>query len=299
MTKLRWILSALILFLFAVVAHSRGTAGTAIQAGSGTGTGSGSGQGSGSVRSSNSTGVVGGIFRGFTVPGLFGVKGHPFSADVIDETDQFLADGKHIHRETHGKIFRDSAGRSRIENEYGGMMSGSKPLVYIQIFDPVQNTSISHDPQPQGSTVHRFWGRSVAGTVFKPPRPATRSAQPGTLPATGVAQAPVQTMRDMQGPRSPGRLTHEDLGTMEIEGFIVRGTRFTNTSSAGSTGNDQPETTANERWFSDELKLELLTKSVSPKSGQHTWKVVNIRRGDPDPLVFQVPADYTVKEQHQ
>jgi len=26
-------------------------------------------------------------------------------------------------------------------------------------------------------------------------------------------------------------------------------------------------------------------------------KLVNIRNGDPDPLLFQVPLDYTVKEQ--
>jgi hypothetical protein len=86
---------------------------------------------------------------------------------------------------------------------------------------------------------------------------------------------------------------------MEIDGFTVRGTRFTNTFPAGSRGNDQPMTTTNERWYSDELRLELLTKSSSPESGQHTRKLVNISSGDPDPLVFQVPADYTVREQQQ
>jgi hypothetical protein len=42
--------------------------------------------------------------------------------------------------------------------------------------------------------------------------------------------------------------------------------------------------------------VDLLTKSESPELGQHTHKLVNIRAGDPDPLLFQVPADYTVKE---
>jgi hypothetical protein len=55
-------------------------------------------------------------------------------------------------------------------------------------------------------------------------------------------------------------------------------------------------TTITERWFSAELQVDLLTKSESPELGQHTHKLVNIRAGDPDPLLFQVPADYTVKE---
>jgi hypothetical protein len=56
-------------------------------------------------------------------------------------------------------------------------------------------------------------------------------------------------------------------------------------------------TNTSEHWFSDDLKVELLTKSEGPQSGKHIHKLVNIHIGDPDPLLFQVPADYTVKEQ--
>jgi hypothetical protein len=295
--KLSSILSVFALFLFAVVAHAQGTVVTSVQVGDGAGSGSGAEQGSGSVRSSNSARVVGGV-GSFMVPGLGGVKGRPFSADVIEETDQFLADGNHIHRETHGKIFRDSEGRSRVETEFGGMMLG-KSLVHIQISDPVQNTSIFLDPQQKIALVHHFGERSGGGTELKPPQRVTGIAQPGARPPATDSQALVQRLGDRQGPRSNGQFSHEDLGTMEIDGFTVRGTRFTNTFPAGSRGNDQPMTTTNERWYSDELRLELLTKSSSPESGQHTRKLVNISSGDPDPLVFQVPADYTVREQQQ
>ena len=84
---------------------------------------------------------------------------------------------------------------------------------------------------------------------------------------------------------------------MEIEGFTVKGTRLTTTIGAGAMGNDKPMTTTSERWFSEDLKMDLLTKSSNPESGQHVRKLVNIRSGDPDPLLFQVPVDYTVKEQ--
>jgi hypothetical protein len=64
-------------------------------------------------------------------------------------------------------------------------------------------------------------------------------------------------------------------------------------------GNNQPMTTTTELWFSQDLKMDLLNKFESPESGKHVHKLVNIRLGDPDPLLFQVPADYTVKETPQ
>ncbi len=77
------------------------------------------------------------------------MKGLPFSADVVEETDQYLADGNHIHRESYGNIFRDSEGRTRTENEIGSGIAGSKPFVHILINDPVQNTFISSQSRDQ------------------------------------------------------------------------------------------------------------------------------------------------------
>jgi len=77
----------------------------------------------------------------------------------------------------------------------------------------------------------------------------------------------------------------------------VKGIRLTTTIAAGAMGNDKPMITSSERWFSEDLKMDLLIKSSSPESGQHVRRLVNIRSGDPDPLLFEVPADYAVKDQ--
>src|SRR6516164_4237711 len=122
MPKLSRLLSIFALFLFAVVARPQGTVATSVQAGNGAGTGIGVGQNSEGDRVS--VGAVGGMIGGFSGVSMSGVKGPPFSADVIEETDRNLADGNHIHRKTHGKFFRDSEGRSRTENEIGGIMAG-------------------------------------------------------------------------------------------------------------------------------------------------------------------------------
>ena len=43
------------------------------------------------------------------------VKGAPYSAEVITETHQALADGNVITRRKHGAVYRDSEGRTRQE----------------------------------------------------------------------------------------------------------------------------------------------------------------------------------------
>ena len=296
MPKLHFILPAFALLLFAVAAHTQGTVVTSVQVGQGTGSGTGSGSGTGDGKSAP---AVGGIIAGYIGPIMSRTKGQPFSADVIDENDRFLADGNHIHRESRGKWFRDSEGRTRNEMEVPmGRPADGAPFVHITIIDPVLGKFISLDPQEKRATVlSTGLGASAGGSVRPVPPAANMIARP---PAPG--EQGVLLLRDMQpsqGNSGTPRVeltSREDLGTMEIEGFTVTGRRFTHTVPAGQMGNDKPMTTTSERWFSAELQMDLLTKSESPESGLHTHKLVNIRTSDPDPLLFQVPADYKVKE---
>jgi hypothetical protein len=73
----------------------------------------------------------------------------------------------------------------------------------------------------------------------------------------------------------------------------------TRTMAAGAMGNDKPIVTTSERWFSPDLKTDLVNSSENPESGKHVRRLLNIQIGDPDPLLFQVPADFTVKENPQ
>ena len=60
------------------------------------------------------------------------VKGAPYSAQVITESNQPLADGNVISRKTQGAIYRD--GQGRVRQEMPG--DGKEPTVYIN--DPVE-----------------------------------------------------------------------------------------------------------------------------------------------------------------
>ena len=287
MPKLRSILSGFSLVIFAVIAaHAQGTVVTSVQVGQGRGAGNGTG-----------IGAVSGVIAGFSGPGINGTQGQPFSADVIDETDLFLADGNHIHRENHGRIFRDSQGRTRNETEFGAFGPESKPTVHIVISDPVEGRFIVLNTEQKTATVNQF-GKAIsaASGLGLPAQPANNA----TKPAAPAAADP-GAIRITSGMQAPGNMksARKDLGTREIEGYTVTGARYTYTIPAGAIGNDQPMTTTTELWFSTDLKMDLVNKHESPESGTRVHKLVNIRLGDPDPLLFQVPADYTVKEAPQ
>ena len=80
-----------------------------------------------------------------------------------------------------------------------------------------------------------------------------------------------------------------------MEGVDVEGTRSTFTIAAGEIGNDQPITIVSERWYSPELKVLVMSRQTDPRFGETTYRLTNIVRGEPDPALFEVPADFTAK----
>ncbi|HZF38566.1 MAG TPA: energy transducer TonB, partial [Blastocatellia bacterium] len=88
----------------------------------------------------------------------------------------------------------------------------------------------------------------------------------------------------------------EQLGKQMIEGVECEGTRTVTTLPIGAIGNEHPIETVGETWYSPELGMMILTKRSDPRFGESTYRVTNISRSEPDAELFQVPADYAVKD---
>ena len=86
----------------------------------------------------------------------------------------------------------------------------------------------------------------------------------------------------------------EDLGTKMIEGVQAKGTRATTTIPAGQIGNDRDIEVVDERWYSTELQLTVMTTHSDPRTGQTTYKLTNIQRLEQVRSLFEMPANYTV-----
>ena len=207
---------------------------------------------------------------------LRSVAGAPFSADVVSQSTQILTDGTAVTRETHGKLFRDSAGRTRSETELESPAAGVATRRFVTIVDPVQGTSMVLDIAAKSATVFHL--------------PAVPAVTASKVKLAAAAQTARQDFKHLTPPGT------EDLGSMMMEGFAVTGTRRADSSEVAK-GPLQKAVT--ESWFSKELKIDLLVARQGPRSTSRTARLTNITPGEPDPTVFQAPADYTVQESGQ
>jgi hypothetical protein len=92
-----------------------------------------------------------------------------------------------------------------------------------------------------------------------------------------------------------GQTTRENLPEQVIEGVRATGTRSTTVIPAGAIGNMNEIRIVSEQWFSPDLEVLVLTKHSDPRVGETIYRLTNIVRAQPDPNLFVVPADYTIK----
>jgi len=213
------------------------------------------------------------------------LAGAPYSAQVTSEFQQTLGDGNKIERKTTTMVYRDGQGRTRREQSLpaiGSYSASSETPRAIFINDPVAGVGYVLDP------VRKVARKTTRPNLRALPRPGAGGPQPGN-PPQGNRPRPNAARRDASA-------TTESLGTRNIEGILVEGTRVTRTIPAGAVGNQQPIQIASERWFSPELRLNLLVKNTDPMRGENSTTLTSIRRDEPEASLFQVPADYTVRE---
>jgi hypothetical protein len=226
------------------------------------------------------------------------LKNAPYAADSTSETVQVLADGNRIVNKQSSKMYRDSEGRTRVENSLAPVgpwvpQNGNFSLTIID--DPVSGehytlnnkekiaTKMSF-PKNESMTKAFTWASSSAGTISK------------DVMVGGPAVMTFQ--RHAEGPfKSPAKeFKSESLGKQTIEGVVCDGTRTTVTIAPGQIGNEREIVIVTESWVSPELGMEILRKHTDPRSGETTYKISNLVRGDQPKSLFEVPADYKLDD---
>ena len=224
---------------------------------------------------------------------LAAIPGAPYSAKAVTERVQLLSDGNRISQTTTNTVARDSKGRVYREESLPGYATGNTDAPHmVLIEDPVSGIHITLD--------------STAKTAFKipagkiPPRDRKRADEAGALSMVEPDGVTAQTFTIVTGNarvvEDDQSTTTTDLGTQVVEGVMAKGTKVTRTIPAGTIGNDGPIVITTESWFSPELKVIVMSKSNDPRMGETSYKLTNISRAEPDPALFRIPADYTVKE---
>jgi hypothetical protein len=219
--------------------------------------------------------------------------GRPYSAEAVSERTQMLPDGNRINVRSTTRVYRDSDGRTRRES-----IDPDGSVRSISISDPVGRNSYTLDPRTK--VAYAAGGGVLAPTTVGPTYTFSGGGRGGGAGQGGTATAaPVTSAGGVAYLRSREaenrNVTKEDLGLQNVEGVMATGTRTTTVIPAGEIGNAQEIRIVSEQWFSDEIQALVMTRHNDPRSGENVYRLVNILRAEPDPALFQVPADYTVQ----
>jgi len=206
------------------------------------------------------------------------IPDNPFTGTVNVERSFVQKDGEIVKSKTAREIGRDS--RGRIFNEMRTLVPASSnespQVVGVHIYDPETRVTIMVNDRQ-----HTF----RKGTVNRPPEavpPSFLSASSGlnTLPQNQFTK-------------------EEDLGNKVIEGLPVHGVRQSQTIPAENGGNGvnrenggKGAVITDEYWYSEDLRINLVLKHNDPRTGGVAMTVTGIRRSEPDPARFEIPAGY-------
>lgn len=204
------------------------------------------------------------------------VTGQPYSAVQVHRTKQTLADGTNITHAGHHSVYRDSAGRVRVELRLPNPQKEQPDPVMVFVLDPVAHTMLTWST---GSKAAK------AATLIRIPEQKQNAAK--------TAPAQVKLGADS---RPQPVVTTEDLGTDVLQGVPVSVTKTTTVVPAGRAGNDAPITKTQEIWTSQDLKLVMKEQWEDPRTGERTVELDRFSRAEPDPALFRAPAGYAVKD---
>ena len=215
------------------------------------------------------------------------VKGAPFSGEFVTESVQQLVDGNRIVSKRTEVYARDGEGRTR--REMG-------PVTFIH--DPV--AKVEWVIENQKKTARKMMMPDMGGEAG--PGKNVMVFNREMMPATPIAGGAM--VRTFSRTAAPGgemgkfETKTEPLGKRVIEGVEAEGTRTSVTIPAGAVGNELPLVTVSERWMSAELKTVVMTSRKDPQAGETTYRLTNLRKGEPSRMLFEMPADYTIETEN-
>lgn len=244
--------------------------------------------------------VTGGLERAVT--------GAPFSAESVTEFFQTASDGSHVKQETTAVVARDSNGRTRYSQTLLPILPGGSRIITI-VRDPVAGVRYWMDSrekvarrelirspvserQTKALEERNIRARERGGAMLEvqsesPLEAAIKVARQSVARAVS-GHGNGDLARNIQ-PETKG------LGDRTIEGVAAVGARVLAVIPAGQIGNEKPLTVTSEAWYSSELRIIVMSKVSDPVTGDTTFQLTHLRRGEPSSDLFEVPAGYRLR----
>ncbi len=126
----------------------------------------------------------------------------------------------------------------------------------------------------------------------------TASASPGSLRLESPQPPQPPQPPVPPSPPTPNTAKHKDgavkreRSTQTYEGLRVDVDRSVETIAAGAIGNNRAIESISERYYSPDLKMNVFTRRSDPRNGESTYRMVDVKRGEPEINQFRVPAGF-------
>lgn len=229
----------------------------------------------------------------------------------VDDTEVRVEDGKAFVngsevpessvnlKSRRGKEVRVAGGRILIDGKEIGAGHGSGSTVVV-------NRSQGADGKAQEEVQVRVIRMGDDADIPMPPvppvppvPPAPPSAAPMAMPTPPMPPMPpmpgIQTLR-FESTAKLGKGVTTNLGMRDFDGLKAEGKQTTWTIPAGEIGNRKPIDVVSETWYSPDLQVTVYSRYNDPRTGETVYRLSGIKRAEPSPELFKVPADVPVTD---
>jgi hypothetical protein len=216
---------------------------------------------------------------------------NPFTARRVSKSIMKSPNGTEKTMDTIEKIARDRDGRIRFEKHT--RLPGDEEEVTLtthegeslRVTNQILKTSILIFDCSAGKTISILPGMHVAYIRENGSRPVPpEQKRPYTSPSWSLV-----------GRNLPPNVSVQELGYREVEGVEARGLKVTTLGEEKDGDWSEKPVEIDETWDSVDLGATILQIQSSPKAGnERTVTLKNIRRGAPDPSLFEIPPAYKI-----
>jgi len=223
------------------------------------------------------------------------VSGNPFTAERVTTSTIPVTGGTPKTVVFRESIARDSRGRIRIEKHGVVQPPNDRKTVTLETSD---GKPFAVTREEYGTLIEIF---DCASGTFIRIQPGMRIAavkeDTGPTPSPQPKRAYSSLFIPIPGPgvKTQSNITIEQLGTREFEGILALGLKTTTLGIEKDEDWKGKPIRETELWVSDDLAAQVLSIGKDLKTGSEgRSELMAIKRGEPDPALFEIPKDFAV-----
>jgi hypothetical protein len=218
---------------------------------------------------------------------------NPFTAEYVTTSTGPASSGPPKTIVRRENVARDSKGRIRFEKHGVSQPPDDRKTVALETPDGKPFTVTREE---YGTLVEIF---DCASGTFIRIQPGMRIAavkeSSNTAPAPHSKRAYSAPYFPPPGAKTLPNVTHEELGTREIQGIPCRGIKTTTMGTEQDGEWNGKPIRVDEFWLSDDLAAHVLSIRKDLQTGNaETSELLAISRKEPDPALFEIPKDFEV-----